>query len=368
MHFLVTFIIGLLIGGVVAIIGIYIFLIFLLPKPPEVQNFSSPTSVPAPALLSHPSVQLWVNLLPSRLMPYSTSHHTHGMTYSARMTFNKQKLVVEYPDRNILDEHSAPTDHGFLAYKEVMDMTRAKISFLPSHIKEKELFNKKFPISIEEQRQFIIFSNSSREKEDLHRALVDSSKDPVSDDTETKTETQRERRRRFLTCLDGKSEWLERGELCSCEVEPVENKSLDFLNSLTLHIFSLVRNEEFVKNFIHSKILNKLGKIKLFNQHFPDHFLETLDSGIFAPVIRSVDRPYMDSQHGLFLPVTVEYRGLCGARIRMDRHRSEDDMKTMNCVKKLKNFVLKNIGLKLDLLTLQGKLCLHVGGGRTDRL
>ena len=244
--FFINFLQGLVLGIALACIILIIFLMLLLPQPPLTKQSSSPPSA-SPLSTSSPSMQMWVGLLPSSYLPYSASRHTPDMTFSARITVIKDKLVVEYPDRNIVEEEKMPsTDLQFLAYKETVDMNRAGFSFLPTDIKTKEMFSKKFPLLVEEQRQVVIFCNSSREKEDLYRVLVDSStytEDSkvdllVSTSTncdscmEGRRETQNERR--YMTYLEGKSEWREMGEIC--ETEPLfDNHSLLFINSLILH-------------------------------------------------------------------------------------------------------------------------------------
>ena len=365
------FVVGIVFGSVLASIFLIIFLTSLLPKPepPCIKHPLSLDSASSSTSTSSPSVQLWVTLLPSMLMPYSINKHTSDMTYSARITVMKQMLVVEYPDRNIVEEEMVPADLQFLEYKDMVDMNRAGVSFLPNDITNKDFFSKKFPLLVEEQRQFVIFCSSSREKEDLYRSLVDSStyvEDSLLDNncedcTEKRAETQAERRNRFMTFMGGKNNWREKDEICRCCVEPLfQNESLDFINSMLLHLFGL--DQHFAKDFVHKKLVNKLGKIK----YFPDHFVEDIDVGNFPPLVEDVKRPYQDTL-GLFLPFIVDYRGVSSATMLLDKKRTEEELK-LSIIKRLKNLLFSNIGFKVNILSLKGNLCFNIGQNKTDRI
>merc|ERR1719369_386756 len=294
------------------------------------------------------------------------------MTYSARITFIKNKLVVEYPDRNILDQGKNCVKFEFLEHVDIVDMNRARVTFLPSNIQGKKMFDMDFPFLIEEQRQFVIFCNSCREKEDLYRAIVNSStgfKEAVIKTEDCKNEEIKlDSGDRNTTFMDGEKNWQENGETCKCDDHPVSNDGLDFLNSFVRLAFRILKKEEFAKDFVIGKILNKLRNVKNLNKYFPNNILKSVDSGETPLVIKHVDMPYMDNQEGIFLPFKVMYNGVTTIKMLLDREKTEDELNSLTLPEKLKNLVLKNIGLQLEFLFLDGNLILHSINMSSDRM
>ena len=76
----------------------------------------------------------------------------------------------------------------------------------------------------------------------------------------------------------------------------------------------------------------------------------------------------MDKQQGIFLPFEVEYKGVATAKMVLDSEKTEDELKAMTLLEKLKNTVLKNIGFQLELLSLNGNILLHSLDMASDRM
>ena len=328
-------------------------------------------------------MQMWVGLLPSSQMPYVPTKHSPDWTYSARLTIIKHKLRLEYPDRNIeMGKKLTGAKLQFLAHSDTVEMGRALISFLPADISDKELFSKKFPLLVDGERQFVVFCSSGREKEDLYRALMDSStymedgKLDLLRSTNCSSclvggrETQGERRAKFVTYIkseEGGGGWRERGEVCQCQVEPLfDNDSLVFINSLIRRIFYYVSREQFFVDFIHRKIVGKLLKIK-FHHYLPKYCVEDISCGKFPPVVVDVFRPYQDKQ-GIFLPVKVEYQGVSSVKISLHNEGKGSGGISRTIIGRIKNFFLGNICLKLEVLYLKGHICYNIAQEQTDRV
>jgi len=288
---------------------------------------------------------MWVGLLPSQYLPYNAKEHTADISYNARITVMKKKMVIEYPNRNVVEEGKVlREDFEFLQYKDTVDIARAKI-----------ILTDELSIIVQEQRQFVIFCLSKREKDDLCRSLL------VSKEEEEDKKTRSD----YLRYVREAAETYEKGkERCNCEKETGRincDHSFEFINNFLHRVFYSTK-EDLVKTYLTRKLIKILLKLDFLTDNFPSHHVEQLSCGTFPPKVLGVQKPYQ-SELGLFLPFLVEYHGVLQAKILLEKESEE-----LTFLKRIKNYFLNLFSLEVQLNYLSGELCFNLSQTQTDRV
>ena len=119
-------------------------------------------------------------------------------------------------------------------------------------------------------------------------------------------------------------------------------------------------NQQFAKDFLHSKVVHKLLKIKFLTKYFPNHCVEDINCGIFSLWW------WMCSDH---IRTSMASFSLSSWSTMVCQDAPGQRRMPVSFIKRFKNDLFSKVSLKLEVLSLKGDLCFNiVDQNKCDRI